>query len=113
MSTHRRAGTLAFGLVLLFLLSLVPLTHPPQPAALAAPAVESSTPLGQLQTLPIGSWPDGANQRVEVSVPDGHAIKSLDLDVEASTLNNPTARPLPLAQSPSPDRAVRDLPPVR
>ena len=89
MSTHRRAGTLAFGLVLLFLLSLVPLTHPSQPAALATPAVESSTPLGQLQTLTIGSWPDGANQRVEVSVPDGHAIKSLDLDIEASTLNNP------------------------
>ena len=89
MSTHRRAGTLAFGLVLLFLLSLVPLTHPSQPVALEAPAVESSTPLGQLQTLTIGSWPDGANQRVEVSVPDGHAIKSIDLDIEASTLNNP------------------------
>ena len=94
MSTPRRAGTLALGLVLLFLLSLVPPTHPSQPAALTTPSVESSTPLGQLQTLTIGSWPDGANQRVEVSVPDGHAIKSLDIDLRPATLTNSLASTL-------------------
>ena len=88
MSTHRRwhAG-LRFGPPFPPVLGSV---DSPFPACSACgPAVESSTPLGQLETLTIGSWPDGANQRVEVSVPDGHAIKSLDLDIEASTLNNP------------------------
>lgn len=89
MSTRRGAGTLAVGLVLIFLLSLVPATHHDGSSTLTAPSVVESTPLGQLQTLTIGSWPDGANQRVEVSVPDGHAIKSLDIDLEAGTLNNP------------------------
>ncbi|MGB0378545.1 MAG: hypothetical protein ACPGGE_06940, partial [Poseidonia sp.] len=77
MSTRRDTGTLAVGLVLIFLLSLVPATHHAGSPSLTAPSVVESTPLGQLQTLTIGSWPDGANQRVEVSVPDGHAIKSL------------------------------------
>ena len=89
MRTGRGAGALAVGLVLIFLLSLVPATHHEGSPTLDAPSVVESTPLGQLQTLTIGSWPDGANQRVEVSVPDGHAIKSLDVDLEAGTLNNP------------------------
>lgn len=86
MSTRRGAGTLAVGLVLIFVLSLVPATHHDGGSTLRTPSVVESTPLGQLQTLTIGSWPDGANQRVEVSVPDGHAIKSLDIDMQASTL---------------------------
>ena len=49
---------------------------------------KETTPLGQAEKLTIGSWPDGASQRVEVSVPDGHSIKSIDLDISASTLTN-------------------------
>ena len=86
MRTRRGAGTLAVGLVLLFLVSLIPPMHPHQGDTLITPSVEESTPLGQFQALTIGSWPDGANERVEVSVPDGHAIKSLEIDLQASTL---------------------------
>ncbi|MEC7065015.1 MAG: hypothetical protein VXX05_02735, partial [Candidatus Thermoplasmatota archaeon] len=89
MSPTGRDGMLATGLVLLFLLSLVPAVHPIHGEPLQEAPAEGLAPLGQLQTLTIGSWPDGANQRVEVSVPDGYAIKSLDLDLVAGTLQQP------------------------
>ena len=91
MSPTGRDGMLATGLVLLFLLSLVPAVHPIHGEPLQEAPAEGLAPLGQLQTLTIGSWPDGANQRVEVSVPDGYAIKSLDLDsVSYTHLTLPT-----------------------
>ena len=94
MSQRGRASMLALGLVLLFVVSLVPPTHHE-----AAPLTEKSTemdttPLGQAQKLTIGSWPDGANQRVEFNVPDGHSIKSLDFDISAGTLSSSMASEL-------------------
>ena len=94
MSQRGRASRLALGLVLLFVVSLVPPTHHE-----AAPLTEISTemdttPLGQAQKLTIGSWPDGANQRVEFNVPDGHSIKSLDVDISAGTLSSSMASEL-------------------
>ena len=91
MSQRGRAYMLALGLVFLFVVSLVPPTHHE-----AAPLTEKSTemdttPLGQAQKLTIGSWPDGANQRVEFKVPDGHSIKSLDVDISAATLGSSMA----------------------
>ena len=86
--SQTRAAALASGLVLLFLLSLIPPTHP-APLKLATESGRNeATPIGQSQTLTIGSWPDGANQRVELSIPDGHSIKSLNIDLGASTLTS-------------------------
>jgi hypothetical protein len=91
MSLRPRPQLLALGLVLLFLVSLVS----PFADSNAEPFTENesmdSTAIGQSQQLTIGSWPDGANQRVEIAVPDGHSIRSLDLEVEAGTLSNSLA----------------------
>ena len=82
---------MALGLVLLFVLSLVPMTHDVPEVLPKHDLLQESTPLGMAEKLTIGSWPDGASQRVEVSVPDGHSIKSIDLDISASTLTNSMA----------------------
>ena len=86
--SQTRAAALASGLVLLFLLSLVPPTHPAPLESATEPVRNEATPVGQSQKLTIGSWPDGANQRVELSIPDGHSIKSLNIDLGASTLTS-------------------------
>ena len=91
MRTGGRPAIVAFGLVALFLLSLAPLTHHQGKALGLETEQHESTPLGQSQKLTIGSWPDGANQRVELSVPDGHSIKSVDLNITAGTLSNSIA----------------------
>ena len=94
MSQGIRASALACGLVLLFLVSLVPPTHH-ETAPLREQSTEmETTPLGQAQKLTIGSWPDGANQRVEFNVPDGHSIKSLDVDISAGSLGSSMASQL-------------------
>lgn len=94
MRGAHRSGIIAAGLVILFLLSLVPVLHPEPVQSLSndGPSAdfEAST-LGQATTLTVGSWPDGANQRVTISVPDGHAVESLGLDIEASDLSDSVA----------------------
>ncbi|MCH1541096.1 MAG: hypothetical protein L7S56_06685 [Candidatus Poseidonia sp.] len=79
----------ALGLVTLFLFSLAPLT----PSSLEPVedldemmVIDPSTPLGQTTGLTIGSWPDGASERVSLTVPDGHAIQSLEVDVDPQPL---------------------------
>ena len=91
MSQRSRASMLALGLVLLFVLSLVPPTHHEAVSLNEKSTEMDTTPLGQAQKLTIGSWPDGANQRVAFKVPDGHSIKSLDVDIRAATLGNSMA----------------------
>ena len=91
MREGARPASVALGLVLLFVLSLVPMTHDAPQALPKGDLFKETTPLGQAEKLTIGSWPDGASQRVEVSVPDGHSIKSIDLDISASTLTNSMA----------------------
>ena len=86
-----RPATVALGLVLLFVLSLVPVTNDHPSVFENGEVFNKSTPLGQTEKLTIGSWPDGANQRVEVTVPDGHSIKSLDVDLAAATLTGSMA----------------------
>ena len=51
----------------------------------------ASTPIGQSSLLTVGSFPDGSNQKVIISVPEGEAIQSLDLNIEAATLTTSTA----------------------
>ena len=88
MSPAHRKVVASVGLSLLFLLSLTAgLTSTLNPL-MENDSVHSTTTLGQANQLTIGSWPDGANQRVTVSVPDQHAIKSLELDLESSSLPN-------------------------
>lgn len=88
MRARARPVSVALGLVLLFVLSLLPMTHEVHDVLEIDELLNETTPLGQAETLTIGSWPDGANQKVEVSVPDGHSIQSLDLDLSASPLAN-------------------------
>jgi hypothetical protein len=89
MSPAHRKVVASMGLTMLFLLSLSTGLSNSLNALEPPESVEASTPLGQASQLTIGSWPDGANQRVEVSVPDQHAIKSIDLSLESSSLSNP------------------------
>ena len=88
MRARARPVSVALGLVLLFVLSLLPMTHEVHDVLEIDELLNETTPLGQAETLTSGSWPDGANQKVEVSVPDGHSIQSLDLDLSASPLAN-------------------------
>ncbi len=81
---------LAMTLVGLMLVSTLPVDPAPLVSEHANDA-KHTTPIGQATRLTVGSWPDGANQRVQLSVPDGHAIKALDIGLEASTLTNSLA----------------------
>jgi len=91
MSRSSSARVVATGLVLLFVFSLLPVDHPTVPVYETEVSEDVASVQGQTQKLTIGSWPDGANQRVALSVPDGHSIKALDLDVSPSTLSNSMA----------------------
>ena len=53
--------------------------------------IDSSTPIGQSTTVSIGSFPDGAVEKVSVSVPDGEVVQTLGLDVESASLPTSTA----------------------
>ena len=91
MSRSSNARVVATGLVLLFVFSLLPVDQPTGPVYETEVSEDVANVQGQTQKLTIGSWPDGANQRVALSVPDGHSIKALDLDVAPSTLSNSMA----------------------
>ena len=52
---------------------------------------EFATPLGQATTISIGSYPDGAVEKVSVSVPDGEVVQSMNLDIEPAPLSTSTA----------------------
>ena len=79
--------------VLLVMLMLTSLGPVPEPSVESSDSsvVQSSTPMGQATTVNIGSWPDGASERIEVRVQDGHAIRSLDVTVEPGVLPQSSA----------------------
>ena len=83
----------AAGLVILFLMSLLPAMNIGHGEALfdTEETGSKASTLGQATSITVGSWPDGANQRVSLSVPDGHAIESLELGIEASDLSDSVA----------------------
>ena len=93
MSPSSHKAALALSMVALFLLSMLPLEHAPT-GPLQAVNPSQTTPIGQATKLTIGSWPDGANQRIQVDVPEGHSIKSMDLDLEPSVLPSSLASTL-------------------
>jgi len=98
MSPHGRGRGLAVGLCLLFLISMIPsdvgLVKSASTMVEQEATIAPSTPIGQATTLTIGSWPDGANERVGVSVGDGYAIKSMDLELQPNVLPNSLASTL-------------------
>ena len=50
-----------------------------------------ATPLGQSTTVSIGSYPDGAVEKVSVAVPDGQVVQTMSIDMEPSALSTSTA----------------------
>ena len=53
--------------------------------------VNHATPLGQSTTVSIGSYPDGAVEKVSVAVPDGQVVQTMSVDMEPSSLSTSTA----------------------
>ncbi len=93
MGGVRGSQRVAAGLVILFLTSLLPVINIGADELLSdteETGFKAST-LGQATSITVGSWPDGANQRVSLGVPDGHAIESLQLGIEASDLSDSVA----------------------
>lgn len=91
MRGSAKPAIVALSLIALFLMSLAPLSHHQGLELDSNEDQNEAAPLGQSQKLTIGSWPDGANQRVKLSVPDGHSIQSVDLNLTAGTLSNSIA----------------------
>ncbi len=47
--------------------------------------------LGQEEKIAIGSYPDGAVEKVKVSIPDGQVVQAMNLDIAAADLATSTA----------------------
>ena len=52
---------------------------------------KQATPLGQPTTVSIGSYPDGAVEKVSVAIPDGQVVQTMSVDMEPSSLSTSTA----------------------
>ena len=84
----------AVGIVILFILSSqMPIIteKSPEISILSDSDIDSTTPIGQGTTVSIGSFPDGAVEKVSVAVPDGEVVQTLSLDIESSSLPTSTA----------------------
>ena len=84
----------AVGIVMLFVLSSqMPIIteKSPEISILSDSDIDSTTPIGQGTTVSIGSFPDGAVEKVSVSVPDGEVVQTLSLGIESSSLPTSTA----------------------
>lgn len=93
MGADAGCRSVAFALVFVFLIStFAGLISNQDSSDLDLQTTKSaSTPIGQSSLLTVGSFPDGSNQKVSISVPDGEAIQSLDLNIEAATLTTSNA----------------------
>ena len=94
MGHSKRAVFLSLALVSLFILSVQSYmftANVDDSYQLYESQIESSTPIGQSTTVSIGSFPDGAVEKVSVSVPDGEVVQTLGLDIESSSLPTSTA----------------------
>ena len=92
---HSKRGVFsALALVTLFILSVqsyIFTENPEDSSQLNEFYIDSSTPIGQSTTVSIGSFPDGAVEKVSVSVPDGEVVQTLGLDLESASLPTSTA----------------------
>ena len=50
-----------------------------------------SNTLGQEEKIAIGSYPDGAVEKVMITVPDGQVVQSMNIDLESADLATSTA----------------------
>jgi hypothetical protein len=53
---------------------------------------QQAVTLGQAESITIGSFPDGASTKIEIEIPDGKAIQSIDVDVEPARLQSSMAQ---------------------
>ena len=93
MGSVRAMPLRCFAVVTLFLLStlLQGYTAVPEETLFDSDtSFETPTSIGQSQLLSIGSFPDGANTKTRLGVPDGQAIQSLDLNIESARLPSST-----------------------
>ncbi len=93
MGLRSSMSSRCFAVVTLFLLSLLMQGYEPITSDEFTTAVspsEAPTVIGQTNLLSIGSFPDGANTNTKLSVPDGEAIRSLDLNLEPAVLASAT-----------------------
>ena len=84
----------AVGIVILFILSSqmsIITERTSQISELSDSKIDSSTPIGQDTTVSIGSFPDGAVEKVSVSVPDGEVVQTLSMGIESSSIPTSTA----------------------
>ena len=94
MGHSKRGVFLAIVLVSLFILSVqsyMITTNLDDSEHLFEPQIESSTPVGQSTIVSIGSFPDGAVEKVSVSVPSEEVVQTLGLDIESASLPTSTA----------------------
>ncbi len=94
MGQLNRRGFSAVGLIVLFLIStqgqLIGGNSSNNPL-FDEPVIDSTTPIGQATTVSIGSFPDGAVEKVSVSVPDGEVVQTMSLGFESSPLSTSTS----------------------
>ena len=94
MGHSKRGVFLAIVLVSLFILSVqsyMITANLDDSEQLFEPQIESSTPVGQSTIVSIGSFPDGAVEKVSVSVPSEEVVQTLGLDIESASLPTSTA----------------------
>jgi|GEM_PF-372070 len=94
MGRLNRCNFSAVGLIVLFLISSqgqfltdFSVSNP----QLNDTEIDLVTPIGQATTVSIGSFPDGAVEKVSVLVPEGEVVQTLNLDLESSALSTSTA----------------------
>ena len=80
-------------MVTLFLLSTLLQGYAPTDSSMldGDSMAQQAITLGQAESITIGSFPDGASTKIEIEIPDGKAVQSLDVDVEPARLQSSMA----------------------
>ncbi|MEC8541108.1 MAG: hypothetical protein VXY53_04640, partial [Candidatus Thermoplasmatota archaeon] len=91
MRGNRTVRSLAVFLLLIFILSTQSYYFSNQETTLEKNDSVVYNVLGQAQNIAIGSYPDGAVDKVRVSVPDGQVVQSMNIDIDAAELATSTA----------------------
>ena len=93
MGVTRGNANHCLAVVILFLLSTLMHGYAPPSSPLSSdsnPPFETPTAIGQSSIVSIGSYPDGANSKIKIGVPDGKALETLNLNIESAPLVSST-----------------------
>lgn len=93
MNGARSTSVRCCAVVVLFMLSTLMLGYSPENREHMDSSFEplsAPTPFGQTKLLSIGSFPDGANANTRLSVDEGAALKTLDLQIDSARLPSST-----------------------